>query len=106
MMTTLPTPTDIRTLSSDDKQQQRRAIAYRTHPSQPTHIAILEPFAVICPQHRGHADPVVVECTGAGGDTRGALLQIADQLFERGTDPAWVCDECAGQIRWWLGAAS
>lgn len=105
-MITLPTPTDIRTLDSDDKARPRRVIAYRTHPSRPTHIATLEPFAVICPRHAGKTTKVLVEAEATGPDSRAALLTLADTLFERNIDPRWLCPDCAGQVRWWLGATS
>ena len=105
-MITLPAPTDIRTLTNDDKAQPRRVVMYRTHPSQAAHLAILEPYAVICRRHRHHTDPVIVENTATGESLHAALLTIADQLLEANTDPRWLCPDCAGTLKWWLGESA
>lgn len=105
-MITLPKPTDIRTLTDEQKKTTRRIIAYRTHPSRRTHVAFLEPYAVICRTHRGKTPKVLVEAEATGPTVHDALLRLTDELFTRATDPAWLCPDCAGQVRWWLGGAS
>ncbi len=107
MITTLPQPTDIRGIDPVVMAQPRRVIAYRTkHGRDLVHIATVEPFVVICPKHRGRDLRVKVDGTATGARLIDALTSMSDQMFAQKVDPVWLCPDCAGQIRWWLGGAS
>ena len=104
---TLPVPTDIRTLTPEGKAQPRRVIAYRTKAGRATtHLAIVEPYAVICHKHTGGSTRAIIEATTTGPTLEDALLAMSDLMFERGVDPIWLCADCCGQIRWWHGVTS
>ena len=104
---TLPQPTDIRALTPSDKTAPRRLIAYRTKRGRATvHLAVVEPYVVICPKHRGATTRVVLEAQTVGAALEDAMLAMSDLMFERNVDPIWLCPDCCGQIRWWLGATS
>lgn len=104
---TLPVPTDIRTLTPEDKAQPRRVIAYRTKTGRATiHLAIVEPYTTICHKHKGGLTRAIIEATTTGATCEDALLAMSDLMFERNVDPIWLCSDCCGQIRWWLGVTS
>lgn len=107
MITTLPQPTDIRGLDPVAMAQPRRVIAYRTkHGRDLVHIATVEPFVVLCPDHHKRELRVVVDGTATGPKLIDALRAMADRMFEQNVDPVWLCSKCAGQIRWWFGVSS
>lgn len=107
MITTLPQPTNIRGLDPVAMAQPRRVIAYRTKYGRDlVHIATVEPFVVLCPDHHKRELRVVVDGTATGPKLIDALRAMADKMFEQNVDPVWLCSKCAGQIRWWFGVSS
>lgn len=107
MITTLPQPTDIRGLDPVIMAQPRRVIAYRTkRGTNLVHIATVEPYVVVCPKHRKKDLRIQVDATATGPKLIDAMLAMSDQMFAQNVDPVWLCPECAGQIRWWLGGAA
>ena len=107
MIVTLPQPTDIRGIDPVTMAQPRRIIAYRTkYGRNLIHTAVVEPYTTVCPRHRGKDLRIKLEATATGPKAIDAMLAMSDQMFASNVDPIWLCPDCCGQIRWWLGGGA